>query len=97
MEEALTTAAGQQWPATTETVMESFWALIEESGEGELIRTERLVGGAIRSWGTHSTGTMWFLLVPVDGSEGIGVELRGPNGSWETHADFVFPTVVPLP
>ena len=95
--EAIVVAAGGEWPATTETVMASFWALIEDADEGELIRTERLVGGAIRSWGTHSTGTMWFLVVPVDGAEGIGVELRGPNDSWEAHADAIFPTVVPAP
>ena len=95
--EAIVVNAGGSWPATTETVVESFWALLEQSGEGDLIRTERLVGGAIRSWGTHSTGTMWFLVVPVDGSEGIGVEIRGPNGSWESHADVVFPSVIPLP
>lgn len=93
--EAIVLAAGGSWPASTEVVMESFWALLDDAGEGSLIRTERMVGGAIRSWGSHSTGDMWFLLVPVEGTVAIGVEIRGPNDTWESHADAVFPTVRP--
>lgn len=93
--EAIVTAAGGSWPATTEDVMAAFWSLLEEVDEGRLIRTERMVGGAIRSWGTHSTGDMWYLIVPVEGSRGIGVELRAPNNSWEAHADRVFASVRP--
>ena len=93
--EAIATAAGGSWPATTEDVMAAFWSLLEEADEGRLIRTERMVGGAIRSWGTHSTGDMWYLIVPVDLSSGIGVEVRAPNNSWETHVDVVFPSVRP--
>ena len=93
--ESIVTAAGGSWPATTEDVVVAFWSLLEEVDEGRLIRTERMVGGAIRSWGSHSTGDMWYLLVPVDGSQGIGVEIRAPNDSWESHADLVFPSVRP--
>ncbi|MGI9667607.1 MAG: hypothetical protein ACR2N2_11045 [Acidimicrobiia bacterium] len=93
--EAIVVAAGGSWPATTEEVVESFWALIEQAGEGSLVRTQRMVGGAVRSWGSHSTGDMWFVLVPVEGTVAIGVEIRGPNDSWESHADVVFPSVVP--
>lgn len=95
--EAIVTAAGGTWPVATDRVVEAFWSLLEEVGEGELIGTERLVGGAWRSSGTHSTGDMWYLLVPVTGSMGIGVEIRGPNGSWESHADIVFPSVEAIP
>ena len=95
--EAIVTAAGGTWPATTEDVVASFWALLDDAGEGSVVRTQRLVGGAIRSWGTHSTGDMWYVLVPVGGSVGIGVELRGPNATWEEHADIVFPSVTPIP
>jgi hypothetical protein len=91
--EAIVSAAGGEWPATTEDVVASFWSLLEEVDEGSLIRTERMVGGAIRSWGSHSTGTMWYVVVPVDGSRGIGVEIRAPNDSWESHVDVVFPSV----
>ncbi len=93
--EAIVTAAGGQWPVPPVEVTEAFWALLEQADEGELRRTERQVGGAIRSWGSHTTGTMWHLLVPVEGSLAIGVEMRGPNDSWESHADAVFPTVAP--
>ena len=75
--------------------MRSFWALLEQAGVGELDRTQRMVGGAVRSWGTHETDDMWFVLVPVDSVEAVGVEIRGPNDTWETHADAVFPTVTP--
>ena len=54
-----------------------------------------MVGGAVRSWGSHETGDMWFLLVPIDSVDAIGLEIRAPNDSWESHADVVFPSVVP--
>jgi len=95
--EAIVVAAGGTWPVTTDEVVVAFWSLLESVDEGELRRTERQVGGAIRSWGSHSTGDMWHLLVPVSGTAAIGVELRGPNDSWESHADAVFPTVVAVP
>lgn len=91
--EAIVSAAGGTWPVPTEQVVEAFWSLLEDVDEGELARTERMVGGAWRSWGTHSTGTMWYLLMPLEGSQAIGIELRGPNDSWERHADVVFGSV----
>ena len=94
--EAIVTAAGGAWPVPPAEVVEAFWSLLEDVDEGALIRYERMLGGPIRSWGSHSTGDMWFLLVPVEGSLGIGVEMRGPNDSWEQHADAVFPTVTPV-
>lgn len=93
--EAIVTAAGGTWPVPTEDVVEAFWSLLDDVGEGEMTRMERIVGGAWRSWGTHSTGDMWYLLVPVGGSVGIGVEIRAPNDTWESHADVVFPSVTP--
>lgn len=95
--EAIVVASGGTWPVPVEAVVEAFWSLLESVDEGELRRTERQVGGAIRSWGSHSTGDMWHVLVPVSGTRAIGVELRGPNGSWEAHADVVFATVAPIP
>lgn len=95
--EAIVTAAGGTWPVPPDEVVASFWSLLEDVDEGELARTERMVGGAVRSWGRHSTGDMWYLLVPTEGSVGIGVEMRAPNDSWEGHADVVFTSVVPTP
>jgi hypothetical protein len=94
--EAIVTAAGGTWPVPTEEVVDAFWTLLSDVGEGKMHRKERLVGGAWRSSGTHSTGDMWYLLVPLGGSRAIGVELRGPNDTWETHADVVFPSVKPI-
>lgn len=91
--EAIVVAAGGVWPVPPDDVAAAFWSLIEQAGEGEMRRAERQVGGAIRSWGSHSTGDMWHLLVPVDGTVAIGVEMRGPNDSWQSHADAVFPSV----
>lgn len=95
--EAIVEASGATWPVPPDEVVRAFWSLLEDVDEGELVRMERQVGGAIRSWGSHSTGDMWYLLVPVEGTVGIGVEMRGPNESWEAHADAVFPTVVAKP
>jgi hypothetical protein len=92
--EAIVSAAGDTWPVPTEQVVADFWKLLEDVDEGELVDIQRMVGGAWRSRGIHSTGDMWYLLVPVDGSLGIGVEMRGPNATWESHADVVFPSVV---
>jgi hypothetical protein len=95
--EAIATAAGDTWPVPVEDVVADFWQLLEDVDEGELATMERMVGGAWRSVGTHSTGDMWYLLVPVGGSVGVGVELRGPNATWGRHADVVFPSVIVLP
>ncbi len=91
--EAIVTNAGGSWPAPTSEVTRSFWTLIENAGVGTFSRSQRVVGGAERSWGKHQDGAMWHLLVPTGGSSGIGVEMRAPNDSWEAQADFVFDSV----
>lgn len=93
--EAVVQAAGGTWPVGTDEVVRAWWSLLEAVEVGELDRTQRMVGGAVRSWGTHETGEMWFVLVPTSSVDAIGVEIRGPNDSWESHADVVFPTVRP--
>ncbi len=89
-QQALVENAGGTWPASTQTVVESFWALLEEASVGSFDRLERLTGGAYRSEGSHDDGRLWHLLIPLDGSEAIGVEMRAPNRSWEPHADAIF-------
>ena len=39
---------------------------------------------------------MWHVVHPTGGSAAIGVELRAPNDSWESHADLVFGSIMPL-
>ncbi|MEZ5175759.1 MAG: hypothetical protein R2823_06090 [Acidimicrobiia bacterium] len=91
--EAIVTNAGGSWPATTEEVSRAFWTLLEDAGVGTFSRSQRMLGGAQRSWGRHEDGDMWHLVVPTGGSTGIGVEMRAPNDSWEVHADAVFASV----
>ena len=92
-QEAIVTGAGGTWPAQTEDVARAFWSLLEASDVGSFTRSQRMVGGAVRSWGDHETGPMWHVVYPTGGSSGIGVELRGPNDSWESHADIVFASI----
>lgn len=95
-QEAIVTSVGGTWPATTEDVVTAFWSLLESSDVGSIERTQRMVGGAVRSWGDHETGRMWHVVYPTGGSVAIGVELRAPNDSWESHADVVFDTIRPI-
>jgi len=95
--EAIVQGAGGSWPASTDEVARAFWTLLEDAGVGSFTRSQRMVGGAERSWGTHETGTMWHLVYPTAPSAGIGVELRAPNDTWETHADAVFASLETVP
>lgn len=89
-QQALVETAGGQWPVPAADVVAAFWSLLESAGVGEFERSQRVVGGAERSWGVHEDGDMWHLLWPTSGSGAIGIEVRAPNDSWEDHADFVF-------
>lgn len=95
--QAVVESAGHTWPAGTAVVVESFWELLDVAGAGSLERMERLQGGAFRSSGANEDGRLWHLLIPVSGSAAIGVEVRGPNQSWEAHADAFFAKVDILP
>ena len=92
-QEAMVTSAGGTWPVPTDDVVVAFWSLLERSDVGSFERSQRMVGGAVRSWGDHETGRMWHLVYPTGGSTAIGVELRAPNDSWESHADVVFASI----
>ena len=92
-QEAIVTGAGGTWPASTDEVVAAFWSLLEGSDVGSFERSQRMVGGAVRSWGDHETGRMWHVVHPTGGSTAIGVELRAPNDSWESHADVVFESI----
>jgi hypothetical protein len=93
---AIVTGAGGSWPASTDDVVQAFWSLLESSDVGSFERSQRMVGGAVRSWGDHETGRMWHVVYPTGGSTAIGVELRAPNDSWESHADVVFTSITPI-
>ena len=87
---ALVESAGRPWPASTEDAVESLWELLGASGAASLERIERLTGGAFRSSGSHQDGRLWHLLITGTGTAAVGVEVRGPNRSWEAHADVFF-------
>jgi hypothetical protein len=72
----------------------SFWQLLEEADVATFERMERLTGGAFRSEGSYEDGRLWHLLIPGNGNRATGVEVRGPNASWSTHADVFFGDVV---
>ncbi len=88
--EAIVEGAGGTWPVPPQETTLAFWSLLEDADVGEFERSARRVGGAIKSWGTHTDGEMWYLLYPIEGSRAVGIEMRAPNDSWETHADTVF-------
>lgn len=92
-QEAIVVNAGGSWPVSTEDVALAFWSLLETSDVGSFERSQRMVGGAVRSWGEHETGRMWHVVYPTGGTSAIGVELRAPNNSWEPHADVVFASI----
>ena len=91
--QAVVENAGGTWPAPTEEVVRGFWLLLEEGDSGSFERLERLTGGAFRSEGSHQDGRLWHLLIPGEGNRGIAIEVRGPNRSWESHADVFFSNV----
>ena len=92
--EALVENAGRSWPASIEEVVRSFWQLLEEADVATFDRLQRLTGGAFRSQGSYEEGRLWHLLIPGNGNRAVGVEVRGPNPSWQTHADVFFGDVV---
>ena len=56
-----------------------------------------LPDGSVESFGAFAGGRMWARLIPLDSTSAIGVELRGPNSSWETHAAVLLDSVTPVP
>lgn len=88
--EALVESAGGSWPASTEDAVRAFWRLLEDADVASLDHVERLTGGSFRSEGSHEDGRLWHLVIPGSGERAIAVEVRGPNATWEAHADVFF-------
>lgn len=95
--EGVVTAAGGTWPATTETVVRSLWTLLEQQGVASFERMERVGEGRISAVGSYEGGRLWTLFIPLDSRRAIGVEVRGPNKSWEPHARLFFDQVIVTP
>lgn len=93
--DALVAAGGGTTTATPERAVEAFWQLL---GEGQAASMESLAvrpDGSVWSQGTLEGGRLWHALIPLGGNEAIGVEVRAPNTSWESHADAIRSGVTP--
>ncbi len=84
--EGVVVNAGGVWPQNTRSVVDHLWSLLD-GGDAELLSTSLVAGGSVDSWGSISTGRLWHRLIPVSSSVGVGVEVRGPNATWEQHAE----------
>jgi hypothetical protein len=95
--EGVVTAAGGTWPATSETLVRSFWTLLEDQGVASFERMERVGDGRIVASGSYQGGRLWTLFIPIDSRRALGVEVRGPNPTWEPHAEMFFDQVIITP
>lgn len=94
--EGVMAANGGRWPASPADVVEVFWASID-SGDADLGTIDFRSDGSIESFGAFEGGRLWFLLTPTDSTRAVGVEVRGPNSSWESHARVFLDGLMVLP
>lgn len=87
--EGIVAAAGEQWPQLTEDVARAFWEIID-GGDADLATIETNLDGSVRTFGSVSTGRLWWQVIATSFSDAIGLEVRAPNRSWEVHADAFF-------
>lgn len=83
--EGLVTANGGTWPQGVSGVVDVFWASLD-GGKASLAEQRALEDGSVESVGAFQDGRLWFRLIGLDSVDGLGVEVRGPNSSWESHA-----------
>ena len=86
--EGIAAADGKPWPQTPDSVVRSFWAIIDGGG-AELATLNPLRDGSIETFGTFAGGRLWYRLAPLEGREALGIEVRGPNSSWASHASVI--------
>lgn len=94
--EGIVTADGKTWPQPVDSVVRSFWAIIDGGG-AELATMDPLRDGSVKSFGTFAGGRLWYRLTPIEGRSAVGVEVRGPNSTWVGHADAILDSVTLLP
>ncbi len=95
--EALVTAAGLTWPTQPETVVRAFWQLLDEGGEASFDSLTFVGDGSVRSTGSYGSGRLWDRLIPLNGATAVGMEVRGPNRTWQSHADVFLDSLVVVP
>lgn len=94
--EGIVAADGKSWPQTTETVVRSFWAIIDGGG-AELSTMDPLRDGSVISFGRFAGGRLWWRLTPLEGRRAIGFEVRGPNSTWASHATAMLESLTLVP
>ena len=93
--EGLVTANGGTWPQGVSGVVDVFWAALD-GGNASLAEKRALADGSVESVGAFEAGRLWFRLIGLDSLNGLGVEVRGPNSSWESHAEVFLDGFEPL-
>jgi hypothetical protein len=93
--EGLVVANGGTWPQNVSGVVDVFWSSLD-GGRASLAEQRALEDGSVESVGAFQDGRLWFRLIGLDSVNGLGVEVRGPNSSWETHADVFLSSFEPL-
>ncbi len=79
-------AGGEPWPAPPDRVVRTFWRLLDEGGSAGLGDIETRDDGSVASEGSFDSGRLWTRMIPVEGPDAVGIEVRAPNGSWADHA-----------
>ncbi len=93
--EGLVAANGGTWPQTVSGVIDVFWSSLD-GGKASLAEQRALEDGSVESVGAFQDGRLWFRLIGLDSVNGLGVEVRGPNSSWEAHAEVFLDSLEPF-
>lgn len=95
--EAVMVQSGGSWPAPAESVVRAFWELLDAAGSASFGSLEFAADGSVSSRGSYESGRLWYRLIPLTGSRGLGIEVRGPNSSWQSHADVFLGSLAVVP
>ncbi len=93
--EGLVKANGGTWPQAVSGVIDVFWSSLD-GGNAALAEKRALEDGSVESVGAFQDGRLWFRLIGLDSVNGLGVEVRGPNSSWEDHAAVFLDSLEPF-
>lgn len=93
--EGLVEANGGAWPQTVSGVVDVFWSSLD-GGKASLAEKRALEDGSVESVGVFQDGRLWYRLIGLDSVNGLGVEVRGPNSSWEAHAEVFLDSLDPF-
>jgi hypothetical protein len=93
--EGLVTANGGSWPQNLSGVVDIFWSSLD-NGNATPADRRVLEDGSIESDGSFQGGRLWYRIVALDSVNALGVEVRGPNASWQPHAEVFLGSLEPL-